>query len=344
MKTALIFILALTIFLPFSLAHAQTVLISEDFQGYLPGSGLAGQGGWYQSPVCTAPLYLSLNSPLGTIAVDGRMPTRLGYNERSLALVFHSLPGPLNANGLSVLSWDGYAFSANRSHSAGVFFANADLEISRGWGAYWYDTPRETPKWIFVSGAGNAIFMGGFDQKVHLETIIDGENGTIYGRLTHSGGVYETPHFPITPAVINGLTEISIYEDFRDWYYLGADFDNLVLTTTPSYTSPTITSLTASPDSLWPPNQKMALVTLNAVAEGGSGTLAWEIINVSSNELNIPGVDWAIVGPLQLNLRATRLGKESGRIYTITVQCTDERGNSDTKIVIVTVPHDQGKY
>jgi len=53
--------------------------------------------------------------------------------------------------------------------------------------------------------------------------------------------------------------------------------------------------------------------------------------------------DWEITGPLTVNLRAERAGTGSGRVYTLTVQCSDDSGNSSTGSVAVTVPHDQGK-
>ena len=54
--------------------------------------------------------------------------------------------------------------------------------------------------------------------------------------------------------------------------------------------------------------------------------------------------DWKINGDHKVKLRAERSGQGSGRIYTITVQASDEAGNlSDPKTITVTVPHDQGK-
>jgi hypothetical protein len=61
---------------------------------------------------------------------------------------------------------------------------------------------------------------------------------------------------------------------------------------------------------------------------------------VSSNEPLDPDGDWVITGNLTLNLRAERLGTGTGRVYTISVQCTDPSGNSSTKTTTVTVPHD----
>jgi len=53
--------------------------------------------------------------------------------------------------------------------------------------------------------------------------------------------------------------------------------------------------------------------------------------------------DWQITGDLAVNLRAERSGKGTGRIYTITVECNDTSGNTATKTVTVSVPHDSGK-
>jgi hypothetical protein len=53
--------------------------------------------------------------------------------------------------------------------------------------------------------------------------------------------------------------------------------------------------------------------------------------------------DWGITGDLSVSLRAERTGRGSGRIYTITVDCTDASGNTATETVVVIVPHDQKK-
>ena len=42
-------------------------------------------------------------------------------------------------------------------------------------------------------------------------------------------------------------------------------------------------------------------------------------------------------------LRADRLATGNGRVYTITFTATDKAGNVTTKLVTVTVPHDQSK-
>ena len=50
--------------------------------------------------------------------------------------------------------------------------------------------------------------------------------------------------------------------------------------------------------------------------------------------------DYEITGDHTVNLRAQRSGKEAGRTYTITVECSDGV-NTLTDTTIVTVPHDQ---
>jgi hypothetical protein len=106
-------------------------------------------------------------------------------------------------------------------------------------------------------------------------------------------------------------------------------------------TPPSITSLTPSTASIWPPNKKMVSVTLTPSGTN-LGNAGFKIMSVTSNETD-GSVQWQITGPLSLNLLADRLGTGTGRVYTITVQATDPVGSASTKSTTVTVPHDQGK-
>lgn len=108
-------------------------------------------------------------------------------------------------------------------------------------------------------------------------------------------------------------------------------------------TAPVIISVTPSPDSLWPPDRKMYPVTVNVVAiDAADPTLTSTIIGVTSSQpVNDVGdgntsPDWEITGPLTVNLRAERSGNVD-RVYTITVQTTDESGNSTTATTEVRV-------
>lgn len=112
---------------------------------------------------------------------------------------------------------------------------------------------------------------------------------------------------------------------------------------------PVITTLTAVPNTLWPPNHKMVDVQLRATVRDACGPTTWKVTRVSSNE-KVNGFgdgntspDWRITGDHQVALRAERSGLSNGRVYTITVVATDAAGNHSTpKTVTVTVAHSQG--
>ncbi|HTL58482.1 MAG TPA: PKD domain-containing protein [Candidatus Limnocylindrales bacterium] len=105
---------------------------------------------------------------------------------------------------------------------------------------------------------------------------------------------------------------------------------------------PVIQSLSASPNSLIPPNHQMVAVTVTAVIANNCGCAPiTKIISVTSNESLSPG-EVQITGNLTLNLAASRDPSGNGRVYTITVQSTDASGNVATGTVLVTVPKGNG--
>lgn len=115
-------------------------------------------------------------------------------------------------------------------------------------------------------------------------------------------------------------------------------------------TAPVIQSLAAAPNELWPPNHKMVSVTINVVVSDNCGVgVTSKITDVSSNEPENglgdgdSAPDWEITGNLTLNLRAERSGKGIGRVYVITVECSDEHGNRSTGTVTVKVPFSKKK-
>lgn len=114
--------------------------------------------------------------------------------------------------------------------------------------------------------------------------------------------------------------------------------------------APVITGASVDKPTLWPPNHKMVLVTVN-YSTGDNCTPSAGInctLSVSSNE-PVDGTgdgdtspDWEVVDAHHVRLRAERSGGGNGRVYTITITCTDGAGNVATQTVTVTVPHDQG--
>lgn len=115
-------------------------------------------------------------------------------------------------------------------------------------------------------------------------------------------------------------------------------------------TAPVINSASATPEKLWSPNHKMVSAAVSvSFADACDAGASCRIVSVSSNEpVNGKGdgntdADWQITGDLTVDLRAERSGKGSGRVYTVTVECTDSSGNASTSDVTVSVAHDQKK-
>jgi sugar lactone lactonase YvrE len=107
--------------------------------------------------------------------------------------------------------------------------------------------------------------------------------------------------------------------------------------------APVISSVSASPAVLWPPDHKMIPVTVSvAVTDTCDTSVAsrCKIVSVSSNQ-HCDRSALKITGPLTVLLEADR-DDDGARGYTIQVQCADASGNTATGSVTVSVPHDQG--
>jgi hypothetical protein len=110
-------------------------------------------------------------------------------------------------------------------------------------------------------------------------------------------------------------------------------------------TSPVITGVEADPALLWPPDHSMEPVNVAVSSTDNCTGTTCRIIAVASNEPqnglgdgDTPN-DWQITGDGTVMLRAERSGTGSGRVYTITVECTDASGNKTQSTKSVLVPH-----
>jgi hypothetical protein len=102
-------------------------------------------------------------------------------------------------------------------------------------------------------------------------------------------------------------------------------------------TAPVISSATVNPSVLSPPNHQMVPVTVSVSATDNCDSApVSKIVSITCNESVQPN-EITITGPLTASLAATRNGANGGRIYTLTVQCTDNSGNSSQTTVTVTV-------
>ena len=111
-------------------------------------------------------------------------------------------------------------------------------------------------------------------------------------------------------------------------------------------TPPTLTCA-AKPNVLWPPNNKLVPVNIAvSLNDSLSGAAGFQLVGVSSNEPDSGAGDiiaWRIgTASTSGELRATRLGSGTGRIYSLPYSGFDKAGNAATCVSTVTVPHDQG--
>lgn len=111
-------------------------------------------------------------------------------------------------------------------------------------------------------------------------------------------------------------------------------------------TPPTVTC-SASPNVLWPPNNKLVPVNVSVtVADSLSGSAGFSLVSITSSEPDSGQGDISefTTGAASTSgqLRAERLGSGTGRIYTFTYSGADRAGNAASCTTTVIVPHDQG--
>jgi hypothetical protein len=111
---------------------------------------------------------------------------------------------------------------------------------------------------------------------------------------------------------------------------------------------PDCSALEASPDSLWPPNHKLRLVTVSGATDPEGDPTTTAVTTVTQDE-PVNGLGDgdaspdAVLGPAsnEVSLRAERSGTGDGRVYRIAVTVTDSFGLTCEATLRVAVPHDQ---
>jgi hypothetical protein len=196
-----------------------------------------------------------------------------------------------------------------------------------------------------ASPAGASVMLDG-----SLSSDPDGDPLTFTwsGPFAEGGGTVNGAMPTVTlPPGVHTIT-LTVMDAFGE-----TDVDEVVVRVEEDATQPSIDAISASPDNLWPANHKMVDVAVSVdvsdLCDTAISSAQCEIVAVTSNEpVNGAGdgdtdPDWMITGALTLQLRAERSGGGSGRLYTVTVACTDAAGNVATATTTVTVPKSQGK-
>jgi hypothetical protein len=216
--------------------------------------------------------------------------------------------------------------------------------------------------WEYEPGADTTPdqFIFNYETDVDLNTVITSNTITVSGinapapikitggKYSINGGVYTN-----ASGTVNNGDAVTVQQTSSGSYLtttvatltIGGVSDTFSVTTKAK--SIIFLNPIADKTTLWPPNNKMVAVRIKANASDSAGGQVKLSAKVSCNEPAKRGQDWTEpvinqkTGVISLSLRATRLGKGNGRIYTIAITATGTEGNSTTKSITVTVPHDQ---
>ncbi|MCR4303587.1 MAG: hypothetical protein NUV63_05070 [Gallionella sp.] len=147
--------------------------------------------------------------------------------------------------------------------------------------------------------------------------------------------------------VFTGPDEKYVKGSFMVAYSPGGKYQKVWGTLERIDTTPPSLTVSLSPNTLWPPNDKLVPVTATITVNDDYDPMPEiKIETITSNE-GLVYSDYAGATPgddRQFQLLAKRAGTNmAGRIYTVTYSATDGSGNKATASATVTVPHDQGK-
>lgn len=100
-------------------------------------------------------------------------------------------------------------------------------------------------------------------------------------------------------------------------------------------------------NSIWPPNHKLVDITISGITDPENDPITTQIISIHQDE-SVNGLgdgdvspDGFGVGTSAAQVRAERSGLENGRVYTIKIKVSDDKGLSCTTDIVVGVPHDK---
>ena len=113
--------------------------------------------------------------------------------------------------------------------------------------------------------------------------------------------------------------------------------------------APTLTSLSVDKPELWPPDHRMVDIAVAYTVSDNADANPTVTLSVTSNEPDNglgdgdTAGDIVIVDSHRVRLRAERSSQGTGRVYTITVTCTDSAGKQSVETITVKVPKSRGQ-
>lgn len=193
----------------------------------------------------------------------------------------------------------------------------------------------------FETSLGSGIsLLPGYTETFSITTSTKDDSGII--NLYASGGVESEAFFydKNRRGYLSG--HYSYSEDDASGKYRVVSYPMELLDQTPP-----ILSVTLTPITLWPPNDKLMPVTATVtVTDDYDPESEIKLESISANEALTTGdIQDALYGTDDRNfyLMAKRAGNnQPGRAYTVTYSATDASGNKTTASATVAVPHDQG--
>jgi len=252
-------------------------------------------------------------------------------------------------------------------------FANIDLALTtpNDWPAifpYWTDLTFQAPGagsvfYQTLGSAGGRRFViqwnnampGSSTNPVTFQIVLsEGSNNILfqYKTVTLAGGNPATNGAQATVGIRNagGAAANKLIE----WSFNAPvlhDGAALLFSNAPADQAPPVITAAANPVSIWPPNGKTVNVTVTGtIVDTGSGvapSTARYTVADSYGQVQPSGA--LTIGAngqysVSIPVIASRNGNDmAGRTYTITIHADDKAGNSGSAIVVVRVPHDQGK-
>jgi DNA-binding beta-propeller fold protein YncE len=229
-----------------------------------------------------------------------------------------TMAGALNSS-VGVLSPDDrFLFVTNQySSTVSAFNVAADGTLSSVAGSPFTTTGLTSPGGLATSQDGKLLYVASRDSKIAVFKV------DATGALTSAG--------ELVPTGAPGIPLISLAA------YPGKQC---------GCAAPAISNVFATPKEIWTPNHKMVSARLDYTVTAAQNCLNTCKLSVTSNETVNGGndgntsVDWQVLDEHRVMLRAERSGEGTGRIYTLSVICTnnDALKKSATAQATVSVP------